>query len=474
MSKKISELEKCQKINEDSSFPILCNGETKQILYQTLVEDLRKDLNFSEFSGNYEDLENKPQNLVQDENYVHTDNNFTNEEKEKLQILKYNETLTDAIKKATKSGDVTLIASFKEKEDYCTLVLQDSMELIGTYDTKEIDGVVCYRKGSSISLRIKTDYSNPDRPYFSHWEVTGIGKIGMNPEELIFTIHENTVVTAVWSAVEVDKEPVVTMTTGDIIPDKGISNVRVDYEVPDGYSVNQVGIQMSVNDGEMAEKVSKNPSNPNATSGFQGWAGLLMEDQMSEGAIVKLQPYIIFVNDGTESYAYGSIQEFDFSIYKEERESEDEKAIYYSVKGQVLHTSYVAQGEAPKKFYNLGLSGFENEKFEGWIFDNKLYVGSVGDDEFVYEVFDLTECVTIGQLNEAIGNKVDKQTGKSLISNAEIERLAGVENYDDTEIKKKIDTLEENTQNTPNEQMIVLKAQIPMRTSRRRKYHIDR
>lgn len=44
-------------------------------------------------------------------------------------------------------------------------------------------------------------------------------------------------------------------------------------------------------------------------------------------------------------------------------------------------------------------------------------------------------------LNEAIGNKVDKEIGKSLISNAEIERLAGVENYDDTEIKKKIDTL---------------------------------
>ena len=77
-------------------------------------------------------------------------------------------------------------------------------------------------------------------------------------------------------------------------------------------------------------------------------------------------------------------------------------------------------------------------------------------------------------LNEAIGNKVDKEIGKSLISNAEIERLAGVENYDDTEIKKKIDTLEENTQNTPNEQMIVLKNQIPIRRSGRREYYIDR
>lgn len=233
------------------------------------------------------------------------------------------ENLSDAIKRITQTSDVTLEASLQAKEVYCTLSIEESMELVGAHDTKEVDGVVCYRKGSSISLRIKADYSNPDKPYFSHWEVTGIGKAGMNPEELIFTIHENTVVTATWSAVEVDKEPVVTMTTGDIIPDKGISNVRVDYEVPGGYSVNQVGIQMSVNGGEMAEKVSKNPSNPNATSGFQGWAGLLMEDQMKEGAVVKLRPYIILVGNGSEDYAYGAIAEFDFSTYKAEEEDED-------------------------------------------------------------------------------------------------------------------------------------------------------
>ncbi len=49
--------------------------------------DIEKWESKSEFSGNYEDLENKPQNLVQDENYVHTDNNFTTEEKAKLETL---------------------------------------------------------------------------------------------------------------------------------------------------------------------------------------------------------------------------------------------------------------------------------------------------------------------------------------------------------------------------------------------------
>lgn len=57
------------------------------IKFPEKLSDLENDLDLEGFSGNYEDLENKPENLVQDENYVHTDNNFTNEEKEKLETL---------------------------------------------------------------------------------------------------------------------------------------------------------------------------------------------------------------------------------------------------------------------------------------------------------------------------------------------------------------------------------------------------
>lgn len=206
MSKKISELEKCQKINENSSFPILCNGETKQILYQTLVEDLNKDLNFSEFSGNYEDLENKPQ------------------------IPDVSEFIDNTV------------------DDLFNYYLKNE-----TYSREEVKTVI---------------------------------------------------------------------------------NNRIN-ELVDG---------------------------------------------------------------------------------------------------------------APETFDTL-----------------KEIADYIAEHEEIARA-----------LKEAIGNKVDKEIGKSLISNAEIERLAGVENYDDTEIKKKIDTLEENTQNTPNEQMIVLKNQIPIRRSGRREYYIDR
>ena len=43
--------------------------------------------------------------------------------------------------------------------------------------------------------------------------------------------------------------------------------------------------------------------------------------------------------------------------------------------------------------------------------------------------------------------KVDKVEGKSLISNSEIERLANVDNYDDTELRNLIDTKSDTTHN---------------------------
>ena len=49
-----------------------------------------------------------------------------------------------------------------------------------------------------------------------------------------------------------------------------------------------------------------------------------------------------------------------------------------------------------------------------------------------------------------LAGKVDKEEGKSLIANSEIERLADVHNYDDTEIKEDISNIEaeQTTQNT--------------------------
>ncbi len=95
---------------------------------------------------------------------------------------------------------------------------------------------------------------------------------------------------------------------------------------------------------------------------------------------------------------------------------------------------------------------------------------------------------------EGWNGKVDKEVGKSLISDAEINRLKNVENYDDTEVRQKItdieteqttqnETIEENTNKiVANAEEIeklkqknaILKSQFPMRRDRRREYYVDR
>lgn len=48
---------------------------------------------------------------------------------------------------------------------------------------------------------------------------------------------------------------------------------------------------------------------------------------------------------------------------------------------------------------------------------------------------------SLAAINTAILSKVDKEEGKSLVSDTEIMRLANVDNYDDTKVKDDISSL---------------------------------
>ena len=60
---------------------------------------------------------------------------------------------------------------------------------------------------------------------------------------------------------------------------------------------------------------------------------------------------------------------------------------------------------------------------------------------------DLSNFYKKDEINSLLDLKVDKQEGKSLISDTEIERLANVDNYDDTEIRQLILNLDDIKQN---------------------------
>ena len=63
------------------------------------------------------------------------------------------------------------------------------------------------------------------------------------------------------------------------------------------------------------------------------------------------------------------------------------------------------------------------------------------DDTIVLDKIELVQ-TDVTTLNETVENKVDKVVGKSLVDDPEIERLASVENYDDTTIVNKIELVQ--------------------------------
>lgn len=65
-----------------------------------------------------------------------------------------------------------------------------------------------------------------------------------------------------------------------------------------------------------------------------------------------------------------------------------------------------------------------------------------------------------GKIKEKLNNKVEKETGKSLISDTEIARLADVDNYDDTEVKGNITALQTGKVDTEDGKSLVSDTEI--------------
>ena len=66
------------------------------------------------------------------------------------------------------------------------------------------------------------------------------------------------------------------------------------------------------------------------------------------------------------------------------------------------------------------------------------------------DVDDLDGYAKTIDVNVLLNNKVDKVEGKSLISNTEIERLRGIENYNDTEIRNAVSDVEDKLSKKAN------------------------
>ena len=97
----------------------------------------------------------------------------------------------------------------------------------------------------------------------------------------------------------------------------------------------------------------------------------------------------------------------------------------------------------------LGESGASIEEVEKIVTDKVAEIVADAPEDFdtLKELSDwiYTHEESAATMNTAIQSKVDKEEGKSLISDSEITRLANVENYDDTQMKEYVDELTKYT-----------------------------
>ena len=76
---------------------------------------------------------------------------------------------------------------------------------------------------------------------------------------------------------------------------------------------------------------------------------------------------------------------------------------------------------------------------------------SIETDGLLAKHQDISHLATKLDVQSALNNKVDKEHGKVLISQTELDRLAGVNNYDDTQVKEDISTLQITKQDKLNQ-----------------------
>ena len=109
---------------------------------------------------------------------------------------------------------------------------------------------------------------------------------------------------------------------------------------------------------------------------------------------------------------------------------------------------YVVKSLKGSKIGNISLEDTTIDVFEPLV---KVEVDNVEVDLSAYATIEQVEELIAAiehpqyddaELREAVENKVDKVEGKVLIDEAEVERLANVDNYDDSEIKERVEVLE--------------------------------
>ena len=117
------------------------------------------------------------------------------------------------------------------------------------------------------------------------------------------------------------------------------------------------------------------------------------------------------------------------------------------VSKQIVYFDFIIVDELPEIGQSNHIYLVPHIQGDKNIYDEYIWIESVKSFEFIGKTeVDLSNYYNKSEIDDLLLNKVNKEDGKSLISDTEIERLANVDNYDDTELKQYISDLQNNKQ----------------------------
>ena len=337
---------------------------------------------------------------VKDKQYNHTDNNYTDDEKDKLSLIE-NNAQVNKIEKIEVNGNNIVI----DKNKKINLEIPTKLsELLNDNDTVE----------DSNYIHTDNNFANEDVNKLNQIEngaqINKIEKISINGVEQEITSNKEIDITIPTKVSELNND-------SEYI-DNNVNDLKNYYHKTETFSKNEInehlkGYALKEEIPNVDEFITKSVRDlANYYLKTEIYTKEEVKDLISKVKTASIQKVSELPVIGENNVIY--------LVEKEGTQNDiHNEFIYINNAWEIIGSTQIdLAGYATENWVNLQIADFITEDEV-----NKLITNT------------LINYYTKNQINNLLDNKVDKEDGKSLVSDLEIARLQNVDNYDDTKIK---------------------------------------
>lgn len=334
---------------------------------------------------------------VKDKQYNHTDNNYTNDEKDKLNLIEDNAQV-NKIEKIEVNGNNIVIDKNKKINIEIPTKLS---ELENDNNTVVDDNYIHTDNNYTTTYKEKLERIEEEA------QINKIEKIAINGVEQSITSNKevNINIPTKISELSNDSEYI----------DSNVNNLKNYYPKTETFSKNEIDTRYALkeeipNVSQFITRTVKDLANYYLKSEI--YTKEEVKDLISKVKTANIQKVAELPVTGENNIIY--------LVEKEGIENDiHNEFIYINNAWEIIGSTQIdLTGYATENWVNLQIADFINEDEVNDLIANTLI-----------------NYYTKNEINNLLNNKVDKEDGKSLISDLEIERLKNVYNYDDTKIK---------------------------------------